>query len=686
MAGEFQPVPLSPSPPLPSPSSRRSGSGMPSRLNPHVERTSRQLISLQREGSSGSSSGHDAPRNSSSTSVTKDGSQPLDATSLGVLSGAVGGSFGPFPRSSTYANYAPGQAPFNRRDSIASSDVAIDVGGGMYVPEMRYSIASLDSDALLGTETFGKEKVMLPPDESLLWDKSKPDVDDYLHNPDPEIERMLDKQWTAWSFRGWFNVGLLVTIIIVLVGLFAGWPIYRFVIKGGFPNGSNINLGYNIGGINSTGQVPNTGLPNLIDKDTPQAAYTRTGFDGEAYNLVFSDEFNVEGRTFWPGDDPWWEAVDLHYWATVDLEWYDPDAITTRDGKLVITLAEEPIHDLNFRSGMLQGWNKFCFQGGYIEVMMSYPGTPKAQGFWPGVWTMGNLGRAGYGGTNDGMWPYSYDSCDVGTLPNQTWPNGTSPVAAKKSGDPDYGGELSYLPGQRASACTCAGEDHPGPNVGVGRGAPEIDINEGQVDYRLIGSASQSVQLAPMDAGYLWRNSTPYINIWNTSGTFQNVWQGSVEQESMSVITLSDRTSYENAGYTSFGYEYDPGPDGRITWAMNGTQTWQLNAAAIGPNTDSEVAQRLISEEPMSINLNLAISTKFQYPEWGKLAFPAHLWIDYVRVYQKGTPKISCDPADHPTRDYINRHLDTYNNPNITTWLGNANNTWPKNSLSAKGC
>lgn len=97
---------------------------------------------------------------------------------IGVLSGAVGGSFGPFPRSSTYANYAPGQAPFNRRDSIASSDVAIDVGGGMYVPEMRYSIASLDSDALLGTETFGKEKVMLPPDESLLWDKSKPDVDE----------------------------------------------------------------------------------------------------------------------------------------------------------------------------------------------------------------------------------------------------------------------------------------------------------------------------------------------------------------------------------------------------------------------------------------------------------------------------------------------------------------------------
>ena len=33
--------------------------------------------------------------------------------------------------------------------------------------------------------------------------------------------------------------------------------------------------------------------------------------------LVFSDEFNVDGRTFYPGDDPFWEAVDLHYWGTV---------------------------------------------------------------------------------------------------------------------------------------------------------------------------------------------------------------------------------------------------------------------------------------------------------------------------------------------------------------------------------
>ena len=37
------------------------------------------------------------------------------------------------------------------------------------------------------------------------------------------------------------------------------------------------------------------------------------------YVLVFSDEFNVDGRSFYPGDDPFWEAVDLHYWGTVNF-------------------------------------------------------------------------------------------------------------------------------------------------------------------------------------------------------------------------------------------------------------------------------------------------------------------------------------------------------------------------------
>ncbi len=102
--------------------------------------------------------------------------------------------------------------------------------------------------------------------------------------------------------------------------------------------------GFNVGGINATGQVPV--FPNnfgLIDKDTPRDVYTKKSYHaGEELVLVFSDEFNEDGRTFYPGDDPFWEAVNLHYWGTVsedyshelispvcsrqnDLEWYDPN-------------------------------------------------------------------------------------------------------------------------------------------------------------------------------------------------------------------------------------------------------------------------------------------------------------------------------------------------------------------------
>jgi len=85
--------------------------------------------------------------------------------------------------------------------------------------------------------------------------------------------------------------------------------------------------GFNLGGTNATGQI--AALPGnfgLIDLDTPQSAYTKASFQnpdngGEELELVFSDEFNRDGRTFYPGDDPYWEAADLHYWQTVRYSW-----------------------------------------------------------------------------------------------------------------------------------------------------------------------------------------------------------------------------------------------------------------------------------------------------------------------------------------------------------------------------
>jgi hypothetical protein len=39
-------------------------------------------------------------------------------------------------------------------------------------------------------------------------------------------------------------------------------------------------------------------MPEPIDKATPEEAHSRTGIDGIEYELVFSDEFEVDRRTF----------------------------------------------------------------------------------------------------------------------------------------------------------------------------------------------------------------------------------------------------------------------------------------------------------------------------------------------------------------------------------------------------
>jgi beta-glucan synthesis-associated protein KRE6 len=142
----------------------------------------------------------------------------------------------------------------------------------------------------------------------------------------------------------------------------------------------------------------------LIDADTPDDARTRADYvTGKDWQLVFSDEFNIDGRTFYPGDDPYWEAVDLHYWQTNNLEWYDPEAIMTRNGSLEITLSRKENHNLSFTGGMMSSWNKFCFTGGLVEARVMLPGANNIQGLWPAIWAMGNLGRAGYGASLDGM-------------------------------------------------------------------------------------------------------------------------------------------------------------------------------------------------------------------------------------------------------------------------------------------
>ncbi|KAJ7647328.1 beta-glucan synthesis-associated [Roridomyces roridus] len=515
------------------------------------------------------------------------------------------------------------------------------------------------------------------------------DPDDELHRPDPEKSEKftgIERSGHPMSMRGLTNLGCLLILLAGIFALFIGYPVISAL------NGSlGINPSFNIGGTgaNSTGQVP--GIPGnwgLIDTETPLESYTMASWEGNGdMQLVFSDEFNTDGRSFYPGDDPFWESVDLHYWETNNLEWYDPEAVTTKGGSLVITLSEKPTHNLNFEGGLLSTWNKFCFTGGYIETRVILPGANNVMGFWPAVWTMGNLGRAGYGASLDGLWPYTYDSCDVGTVQNQTV-NGL-PEAATVHGDTGHHGELSWLPGQRLSRCTCPGESHPGPmhsdGTFVGRSAPEIDVFEAQINKNRVSQVSQSAQWAPFDAAYEWFNTTDNLQIPNPSISALNTFKGSITQEATSVVSSTDPTAYELNGnqFSIYGFEYKPGfDDAYITWISNNVVSWTIRSGGLAANPLTNISARPIPQEPMYIIANLGMSFNFGNVELNQLTFPSSMHVDYIRVYQpKNAINIGCNPPDFPTQAYINQYIDAYTNPNFTSWSDDFGQSWPRNSF-----
>ena len=309
----------------------------------------------------------------------------------------------------------------------------------------------------------------------MYWDEKEPDDD--MHMPMVDDDRTLRPSLKEHFTRDTiFSTLGLVLMVMGLITLFFVFPVlsaYGVDVIGNvgetpldqmWGSGTEPEVTWATVNNNRTWPLLKNIRTGLIDPNTPQSAQTRKALNGTEYKLVFSDEFSEKNRTFYQGDDPYWYAPDIWYGATMDLEWYDPDAVNTWDGALELRLDAFGNHGLQFRSGMLNSWNQLCFKGGIFEVSVSLPGPGGVHGLWPGVWSMGNLGRPGYLATTDGMWPYTYNQCDAGITPNQSSPDG-----------------LSKLPGQRLTSCGCKGEDHPTP--GTGRGAPEIDIIEVSADW-----------------------------------------------------------------------------------------------------------------------------------------------------------------------------------------------------------
>ena len=206
-----------------------------------------------------------------------------------------------------------------------------------------------------------------------------------------------------------------------------------------------------------------------VDPDTPAAACDRkTDFQGEPLELVFSDEFEVAGRTFADGDDPMWTALTGYPSTNNQINAYtdEPEYAMTAHGKLRL-MATRTQSNLDYGAGqatrqfstpMLQGWNKFCFQEGLLEISAQLPGNSYQPGLWPAGWVFGNLGRATLKDTTERTWPFSYNHC---------------PDAADDEANQDIRMQ------QKINACLGPEWTRQyGLNPHQGRGAIEIDIIE----------------------------------------------------------------------------------------------------------------------------------------------------------------------------------------------------------------
>lgn len=496
-------------------------------------------------------------------------------------------------------------------------------------------------------------------------DEKEPD--DYLHNPDPIADALYDKNRFMHDLKNMDrrSLGGLLGVVVLGIAALLVFILYPALTFSGVtdhysPESYEILTKYKypiLGAIRT----------DLVDPDTPKQFHEKKVSTGDTWKLVFSDEFNKDGRTFYEGDDQFFYAPDLHYAATHDLEWYDPDAAWTENGTLNLRMDAFKNHDLFYRSGMLHSWNKMCFTQGLIEFSARLPNYGNVSGLWPGMWTMGNLGRPGYMATTDGVWPYTYEACDAGITANQSSPDG-----------------ISYLPGQRLPLCTCDGGDHP--NRGTGRGAPEIDALEAEyADNLKLGLASQSMQIAPFDIWYI--PDYNFAQIHDDTVTSINSYAGGPFQQAVSGVTTLNNEWYEfgagEHGFQMYGYEYlNDDHDGYCTWYV-GEPTLTIKAYALGPNGNIDF--RRISKEPMSIVMNLGISNNWAYINWPALNFPVTMRVDYVRLYQPPDQiSVTCDPDDHPTFQYIQDHLKAYENVNLTSWK-KAGYDFPKNKL-VHGC
>ncbi|RHY02202.1 hypothetical protein DYB37_011205 [Aphanomyces astaci] len=88
------------------------------------------------------------------------------------------------------------------------------------------------------------------------------------------------------------------------------------------------------------GYPTRSGIGAWVDADTPLDARSKQSSRGESWDLVMSDEFEEEGRTFEAGKDHIWTALDIPDGVNAAIGLYSPANVYTKNGKLINRVEE----------------------------------------------------------------------------------------------------------------------------------------------------------------------------------------------------------------------------------------------------------------------------------------------------------------------------------------------------------
>ncbi|KAG5644430.1 hypothetical protein DXG03_008525 [Asterophora parasitica] len=256
------------------------------------------------------------------------------------------------------------------------------------------SFVSLSSDSKYPAGIIMPERGLVAYAYDPSYDENEPlDEEDNLHDPDSKLAKVAGR---PMSWRGVKNLSALVLMVAGLLALFVVYPVYLH-----YNDDGKMQLIVGNTRINSSGQASATDfdtremierrraqmplvlLSGLIDPATPSEAWTRTSRDGVVYYLVFSDEFNTNGRTFTKGADPFWEAVNDESHASTHT--------TTRDGYLVspsYPIGSGARGTRRYTSDILHQKSSLCLEGGFVEISAVIPPTSTHHRIsWTGTWT-----------------------------------------------------------------------------------------------------------------------------------------------------------------------------------------------------------------------------------------------------------------------------------------------------------